>query len=95
MQFTRFLRNRSVTAGEMAIHAAEGTAMRVAGRDVIVIQDTTELVLGGRRARTNGYGPVGKGWDWRWRRAARRHSPGLCYTRGLLPFPSASTGFKE
>jgi hypothetical protein len=61
MQFTRFLRNASVTAGEMAAHAAEGTAARVAGRDVVVIQDTSELVLGGRRARANGYGPVGKG----------------------------------
>jgi hypothetical protein len=61
MQFTRFLRNGSVTAREMAAHAAEATAARVAGRDVIVIQDTSELVLGGRRARANGYGPVGKG----------------------------------
>jgi hypothetical protein len=61
MQFTRFLRNASVTAGEMAAHAAEGTAARVGGRDVVVIQDTSELVLGGRRARANGYGPVGKG----------------------------------
>jgi len=61
MQFTRFLRNASVTAGEMAAHAAERTAARVAGRDVVVIQDTSELVLGGRRARANGYGPVGKG----------------------------------
>jgi DDE family transposase len=63
MQFTRFLRNRSVTAGEMALHAAEGTAARIAGRDVVVIQDTTELALGGRRARASGYGPVGKGGD--------------------------------
>jgi hypothetical protein len=61
IQFTRFLRNPSVTGSEMAAHAAEGTAARVAGRDVVVIQDTSELVLGGRRARANGYGPVGKG----------------------------------
>lgn len=45
----------------MAAHAAECTAARAAGRDVLVIQDTSELVLGGRRARANGYGPVGKG----------------------------------
>jgi hypothetical protein len=44
----------------MAAHAAKATAARVAGRDVVVIQDTGELVLGGRRARANGYGPVGK-----------------------------------
>ena len=61
IQFTRFLRNRSVTAAEMAAHAAEGTAARVAGRDVVVIQDTSELALGGSRAKANGYGPVGKG----------------------------------
>jgi hypothetical protein len=61
IQFTRFLRNGSVTAAEMAAHAAEGTAARVTGRDVVVIQDTSELALGGRRAKANGYGPVGKG----------------------------------
>jgi hypothetical protein len=61
MQFTRFLRNPKVTASKMAASAAERTGARVAGRDVVVIQDTSELVLGGRRARANGYGPVGKG----------------------------------
>jgi hypothetical protein len=61
MQFTRFLRNPSVTATEMASCAAERTAARAAGRDVVVIQDTSELALGGRRAKANGYGPVGKG----------------------------------
>lgn len=45
----------------MASHAAERTAARAAGRDVVVIQDTSELALGGRRAKANGYGPVGKG----------------------------------
>jgi hypothetical protein len=61
IQFTRFLRNGSVTATEMAAHAAARTAARAAGRDVVVIQDTSELALGGRRAKANGYGPVGKG----------------------------------
>ena len=61
MRFTRFLRNRAVTADEMVCHAAAGTAARVAGRDIVVVQDTSELALGGRRARANGYGPVGKG----------------------------------
>src|SRR6202040_2471620 len=59
--FTRFLRNPAVTAGEMVSHAGDGTAGRVAGRDIVVAQDTSELALGGRRARANGYGPVGKG----------------------------------
>ncbi len=61
MRFTRFLRNRAVTADEMVQHAAARTATRVAGRDVVVVQDTSELKLGGRRARENGFGPVGKG----------------------------------
>jgi len=61
MQFTRFLRNRSVTGTEMSRHAGELTAMRVAGREVVAIQDTSELVLGGRRAQAAGYGIVGKG----------------------------------
>jgi hypothetical protein len=61
IQFTRFLRNGSVTATAMAAHAADRTAARAAGRDVVVIQDTSELALGGRRAKANGYGPVGKG----------------------------------
>jgi len=45
----------------MAHHAASRTAERVAGREIIVVQDTSELFLGGRRAKANGYGPVGKG----------------------------------
>lgn len=49
----------------MAAHAAERTAARVAGRDVVVIQDTSELALGGRRIKANGYGPVGKGGNLR------------------------------
>ena len=61
MQFTRFLRNDAVTAGEMSRHAGALTAGRVAGRHVVAIQDTSELALGGRRAREGGYGPVGKG----------------------------------
>jgi hypothetical protein len=61
VRFTRFLRNHAVTAGEMVSHAAVGTARRIAGRDVVVVQDTSELELGGRRARELGYGPVGKG----------------------------------
>src|SRR5258708_30245135 len=58
IQFTRFLRNGSVTATAMVAHAADRTAARAAGRDVVVIQDTSELALGGRRAKKNGYGPV-------------------------------------
>jgi Transposase DDE domain len=61
MRFRRFLHNGSVTTEEMVCQAVTGTASRVAGRDIVVAQDTSELVLGGRRARSNGFGPVGKG----------------------------------
>jgi hypothetical protein len=65
IQITRFLRNASVTAIEMSAYAAERTAARAAGRDVVVIQDTSELALGGRRIKAQGYGPVGKGGNLR------------------------------
>jgi hypothetical protein len=61
IRFWRFLRNRAVSGEEMVDHAAAGTATRVAGRDIVVVHDTSEMALGGRRARANGYGPVGKG----------------------------------
>jgi hypothetical protein len=61
VQFGRFLRNDAVTTVAMMCEAVGRTAARVAGRDIVVIQDTTELNLGGRRARANGYGPIGKG----------------------------------
>jgi hypothetical protein len=61
VQFTRFLRNDAVTTNEMAAHAAERTAFRAAGRDVVVVQDTSELALGGGSAKAHGYGPIGKG----------------------------------
>ncbi|TIR42112.1 MAG: IS4 family transposase [Mesorhizobium sp.] len=60
MQFTRFLRNRSVSAAEMSRHAGEQTGGRAAGRHVVAVQDSSELALGSRRARA-GYGPVGNG----------------------------------
>jgi hypothetical protein len=60
MQFRRLLHNRLVTASEMSRHAGNLTGQRVSGRHVVVVQDTSELVLGSRRSRRN-YGPVGKG----------------------------------
>ena len=45
----------------MSEGAARRTAERVSGHEVLAIQDTSEIILGGRRARTRGYGPVGKG----------------------------------
>lgn len=45
----------------MSEAAGEKTGLRAFGQDVVFIQDTSELVLGGAKARANGYGPVGKG----------------------------------
>ena len=41
--------------------AAVQVAKRVLDRDVLAIQDTSEIILGGKKARGRGYGPVGKG----------------------------------
>jgi hypothetical protein len=41
MRITRFLRNGAVSVGEMIMEAASRTSRRCAGRDVLVIQDTT------------------------------------------------------
>jgi hypothetical protein len=61
MRITRFLRNASVSVSEISRHAGGLTGQRVAGREVVAIQDTSELALGGKRARAAGYGAVGKG----------------------------------
>ena len=61
MCFTRFLHNRRVSVAAMARHAGEVTRERVLGRDILAIQDTSDLVFGGKKARSRGFGPVGKG----------------------------------
>jgi hypothetical protein len=60
MQFRRLLHNPSVTAAEVSRHAGGLTGQRAAGRHVVVVQDTSELILGSRRSRQP-YGPVAKG----------------------------------
>lgn len=61
IQFGRFLRNGKVTVSEMARTAGEATGLRCQGRDIAVIQDTSEIALGGKEAKEAGFGPVGKG----------------------------------
>jgi hypothetical protein len=61
VQFKRFLDNEAVTPEEMSAAAAAKTAQRVIGRKVIVVQDTTEVALGGKRRKEEGFGPVGRG----------------------------------
>lgn len=45
----------------MAANAGARTGGRTQGRDVVVIQDTTEIVVGRPGARRAGFGPVGRG----------------------------------
>ncbi|MFI5014970.1 MAG: hypothetical protein ACHQAY_21760, partial [Hyphomicrobiales bacterium] len=45
----------------MAETAAAHTAHLVAGRDILAIQDSSELVFGGKEARARGFGPIGRG----------------------------------
>lgn len=59
--FGRFLRNRAVTVAGLSEAAAARTGDRAAGRDVLAIQDTSDIVLGGAKVRAKGFGPVGKG----------------------------------
>lgn len=50
-----------MTVSRLCEGASRRTAERVAEREVLAIQDTSEIILGGRKARSRGYGPVGKG----------------------------------
>lgn len=50
-----------MTVSGLCEGASRRTAERVAGREVLAIQDTSEIILGGRKALSRGYGPVGKG----------------------------------
>ena len=61
MRFTRFLRHPSVTPGGVFATSGESTGVLAAGREVVAIQDSSDLVLGGRKRRQQGFGPVGKG----------------------------------
>jgi hypothetical protein len=61
VQFHRLLRNDKVRVAEMARAAGEATGLRVRGRDIALIQDTSEIAVGCAKAGRAGFGPVGKG----------------------------------
>jgi hypothetical protein len=61
VQFHRFLRNGRVNVEEMAATVGARTGERAVSRDVVVIQDTSEIALGGGKIRAAGFGPVGGG----------------------------------
>ena len=58
--FGRFLRNTAVTVQALSEAAGKRTGERVQGRDILAIQDTSEIVLGGPKMRQAGFGPVGR-----------------------------------
>ncbi len=45
--------------GDLRQGAAARKAERVTGLDILAIQDTSEIILGGAKVRAKGYGPVG------------------------------------
>ena len=61
MQFHRFLRNPKVTVDEMALSAGLATGVQASGRDIAVIQVTSEIMVGQAEAGRAGFGPIGKG----------------------------------
>lgn len=63
VRFGRFLRNDRVTKEEMLSTTAAATGARVAGRKVLVIQDTSELNFSSHALSKQGFGTVGNGVD--------------------------------
>src|SRR3954464_6528125 len=55
MRFTRFLDNPRVNVPSMAAAAAQSTERWAQGRDVLAIQDSSDIVLGGRKVRAAGF----------------------------------------
>lgn len=60
-RFDRFLGHPAVTAEGIVAHWGELTALAAEGRDVLAIQDTTEVSFRTSPGRRRGLGPVGKG----------------------------------
>ena len=63
IRFGRFLNNENVTHQEILNVESERVAACAAGRDVLVIQDTTEINFSGHTGSKKGFGTVGNGED--------------------------------
>lgn len=63
IRFGRFLNNESITHQCILDAESERTAASAAGRDVLVIQDTTEINFSGHTGSKKGFGTVGNGED--------------------------------
>jgi hypothetical protein len=61
IQYHRWLRNERVSVAELGATAGARTGEHAAGRDVVVIHDTSGVTLGGSELRAAGFGPVGRG----------------------------------
>lgn len=61
MAIHRFLSAPSVTTGEMVATLASRTAAACTGRQIVAVQDTTEINFAGREERRRGLGPAGDG----------------------------------
>lgn len=61
MAIHRFLSAPSVTTGEMMQTLACRTVAACAGRQIVAVQDTTEINFAGREERRRGLGPAGDG----------------------------------
>jgi hypothetical protein len=61
MAIHRFLAAPSVTPQEMTETLAARTAAACAGRQIVAVQDTTEINFAGREERRRGLGPAGDG----------------------------------
>jgi len=61
--FVRLLRNPKVTCEKIIAAATKRTAQAVAGRHVLLIEDTSEINYEAKRGRKRGLGRVGNGTD--------------------------------
>lgn len=62
-RFNDFLDNEAVTRHEMLTYAGHLTAKRAAGRNVVVVSDTSEHNYASHSGRKHGFGTVGNGVD--------------------------------
>ncbi|MGC8534535.1 MAG: hypothetical protein ACP5QR_03275, partial [Rhizomicrobium sp.] len=63
MRYGRFLNNENVTHEEMLTAEGSRVGARAQGRDVLVIQDTTEINFAAHTGSKKGFGTVGNGED--------------------------------
>ena len=62
-RFENFLDNEAVTRYEMLVRTGQLTAQRTAGRSVLVVADSSELIYTKHRASKRGFGPMGTETD--------------------------------